>query len=84
MKIICLDRNRPFKPRTCKEEEEDTRSFNPKLVQIIFKDSVRTSNGTPLFTIEKINLLTLFKEIIAVYFETHKTPVNTECTVTDL
>jgi hypothetical protein len=23
MKIICLDRNRPLRPRTCKEEEED-------------------------------------------------------------
>jgi hypothetical protein len=23
MKILCLDHNRPFKPRTCKEEEED-------------------------------------------------------------
>jgi hypothetical protein len=32
----------------------------------------------------KMNLLTLFKEIIAVYFQTHKRPVNTKCTNTDL
>jgi hypothetical protein len=23
MKILCLDRNRPLRPRTCKEEEEE-------------------------------------------------------------
>jgi hypothetical protein len=38
-----------------------------KLVQIIFKNSVRTSKRTPHFTITKINWLMLFKEIIAVY-----------------
>jgi hypothetical protein len=54
-----------------------------KLVQIIFKDSVRTSNRTPHFTITKINLLTLFKKIIDVYIETHKRPITTECTITD-
>jgi hypothetical protein len=32
-----------------------------KLVQIIFKDSVRTSKRTPYFTITKIDWLTLFK-----------------------
>jgi hypothetical protein len=46
-----------------------------KLVQIIFKNSVRTAKKTLHFTITKINWLTLFKEIIAVYsqsYETHK------------
>jgi hypothetical protein len=42
----------------------------------IFKSSVRTSKRTPHFTITKINWLTLFKEIIAVYteksYKTHK------------
>jgi hypothetical protein len=37
-----------------------------KLVQIIFKNSVRTSKRTPHFTITKINGLMLFKEVIAV------------------
>jgi hypothetical protein len=23
MKILCLDRNRPLRPKTCKEEEEE-------------------------------------------------------------
>jgi hypothetical protein len=40
--------------------------LKPKLVYILFKDSVRTSKRTPYFTITKINLLTMFKEIIAV------------------
>jgi hypothetical protein len=43
--------------------------FNPlksKLVQITFKDSVRTAKKTQHFTVTKINRLTLFKEIIAV------------------
>jgi hypothetical protein len=36
---------------------------------MLFKNSVRTSKRTPHFTITKINWLTLFKEIIAVYSE---------------
>jgi hypothetical protein len=43
--------------------------LKPKLVQIIFKNSVRTAKKTPHFTITKINWLMLFKEIIAVYTE---------------
>jgi hypothetical protein len=38
---------------------------------MLFKNSVRTSKRTPQFTIRKINWLTLFKEIIAVYAENH-------------
>jgi hypothetical protein len=37
----------------------------------IFDNSVRTTKKTPHFTITKINWLTLFKEIIAVYSENH-------------
>jgi hypothetical protein len=44
---------------------------SPKLVKIIFKNSVRTAKETHHFTITKINWLTLFKEIIAVYSENH-------------
>jgi hypothetical protein len=48
--------------------------FNPlkmKLVYILFKNSVRTSERTPHFTITKFNWLMLFKEIITVYSENH-------------
>jgi hypothetical protein len=39
------------------------------IIQIVLKNSVRTSKRTPHFTITNINWLTLFKEIIAVYSE---------------
>jgi hypothetical protein len=45
--------------------------LKPKLFQITFKNSVRTSQRTPHFTVTKINWLTLFKEIITVYSENH-------------
>jgi hypothetical protein len=54
-----------------------------KLVYILFKNSVRTSKRTPHFTITKTNWLTLFKEVIAVYNDKHKKPINTKCPVTD-
>jgi len=50
---------------------------------MLFKNSVRTSKRTPNFTITKINFLTLFKEIIAVYIENHAKPINTKCSITD-
>jgi hypothetical protein len=55
----------------------------PKLIYILFKNSVRTSKRTPNFTITKINWLMLFKEIIAVYSENHAKPINTKCSITD-
>jgi hypothetical protein len=48
-----------------------------KLIEIIFKNSVRTAKKTLHFTIIKINWLTLFKEIIAVYSHNHTKLVNT-------
>jgi hypothetical protein len=45
--------------------------LKPKLIYVIFKNSVRTAKKTPHFTVTKINRLTLFKEIIAVYSEDH-------------
>jgi hypothetical protein len=54
--------------------------FNPlkwKHVQILFKISVRTAKKTPHFTITKINWLTLFEEIIAVFTENHTKPTKT-------
>jgi hypothetical protein len=50
---------------------------------MLFKNSVRTSKRTPNFTITSINLLTLFKEIIAVYSESHAKPINTKCSITE-
>jgi hypothetical protein len=41
---------------------------------MLFKNPARTSKRTPTFTITKINWLTLFKEIITVYSENHKSP----------
>jgi hypothetical protein len=57
--------------------------LKPKLVEIIFKNSVRTAMKTPHFTITEINWLTLFKEIIAVYSENHAKPINTKCRVSE-
>jgi hypothetical protein len=50
---------------------------------MLYKNSVRTSKRTPHFTITKINWLTLFKEIIAVYSENHTNPINTKYSVAD-
>jgi hypothetical protein len=57
--------------------------LKPKLVYVIFNNSVRAAKKTQHFTITKINWLTLFKEIIAVYRENHTTLINTNCRVTD-
>jgi hypothetical protein len=56
--------------------------LKPELVNIV-KNSVRTSKRTLHFTITKINLLTLFKEIISVYSENHTKPTNTKHSVAD-
>jgi hypothetical protein len=58
-----------------------TNHLKPKLVQVIFKNSVRTSKRTPHFTITTINLLTLFKEIIPVYAEDHMKLTNKNCSI---
>jgi hypothetical protein len=50
---------------------------------MLFKDPVRTSKRAPHFTITKINWLTLFKEIIAVYSDNHAKPINTKSSITD-
>jgi hypothetical protein len=50
--------------------------MNDGLGMIIFKYSVRTAKKAQHFTITKINWLTLFKEIIAVYTENHTKPIN--------
>jgi hypothetical protein len=45
---------------------------------MLVKNSVRTSKRTPNFTITKINWLTLFKEIIAVYIGNHAKSITFE------
>jgi hypothetical protein len=52
--------------------------LRPKLVYIIDKNSVRTTKKTQHFTVTKINRLTLFKEIIAVYCENRMKHVTTK------
>jgi hypothetical protein len=64
-------------------EQGEKLSGLPRLVQIIFKSSGRTSKRTLHFTITKINWLKLFKEIIAVYSDSHTKLVATKRIVTD-
>jgi lipoate-protein ligase B len=59
--------------------EHAVATSKPKLVWIIFENSVRTAKKTQHFTITKINWLTLFKEIIAVYTENHTKHINKLC-----
>jgi hypothetical protein len=51
-------------------------TFKPRLVSVIFTLSVRTAKKTEHFTTTKINRLTLFKEIIAVYSENHTNQIK--------
>jgi hypothetical protein len=46
-------------------------------VSIIFKNSALTAKKAQLFTVTKINRLTLFKEIIAVYSKNRTKHTNT-------
>jgi hypothetical protein len=57
--------------------------LKPKLVEIVFKNSVRTAKKTLHFTITKINWLTLFKELIVVYCENYTNHINTKWRVID-
>jgi hypothetical protein len=61
------------------KEEISMNPLKPKLVQIIFKNSARTSRRTQHFTIRKINWLMIFKEIIAV--ENHTKHIDTKYSV---
>jgi hypothetical protein len=53
-----------------------------KLGWTLFNNSVRTPKKTLHFTVTRINWLTLFKEIIAVYSENHTEPIDAKCRVT--
>jgi hypothetical protein len=50
--------------------------LKPKLAETVLKTSVRTAKKTQHLTVTKINWLTLFKEIIAVYCENRTKPIN--------
>jgi hypothetical protein len=49
----------------------------------MFKDSVHTAKKTRHLTITELKLLTLFKEIIAVYTENHTELISTKCGVSE-
>jgi hypothetical protein len=53
-----------------------SKSLEPELIQIIFKNSVRTAKKTPHFTVTKINWLTRFKEINSVYSENRRKSIK--------
>jgi hypothetical protein len=44
----------------------------------MFKYSVHTAKKAPHLTIRKVNLLTSFKDIIAVFTENHTDPISTK------
>jgi hypothetical protein len=50
--------------------------LKPEIPRILFKNSVRTEEKTPRFTVTDINRLTLFKEIIAVSTENHSKSIS--------
>jgi hypothetical protein len=50
-------------------------------ILLLFHNLVRTAKKTQRFTITKINLLMVFKEIIAVYTENHTK--HKKCRLTD-
>jgi hypothetical protein len=54
-----------------------TNPLKPKIILIQFKHSFHTSKETQPIIITNINLLTLFREIIAVYSENRMTMANT-------
>jgi hypothetical protein len=64
--------------RSLQQLEAGARSY------IMFKSSVPTTNKTQSASIQKINWLMLFREIIAVYSEYHtKATLWVKCRVTD-
>jgi hypothetical protein len=58
-------------------------NFLKQTLIFIFKNSARTSKRTPHFTITKINGLMPFKEMIAVYNDKQKKPINARFRVAD-
>jgi hypothetical protein len=50
-----------------------------KLIQILFENSIPASKRKQHSSITMINWLMLFKEIIAIYSENHRKPINTVC-----
>jgi hypothetical protein len=61
------------------KERHFARRLPLNYTRVAFKDSARTAKKTQLFTITKINWLTLFKKMIAYYIENHMEPINTFC-----
>jgi hypothetical protein len=53
--------------------------LKPKLIYMIFKNSVLISKKTQCVSITKINFLMWFKEITTVYSENHANNINIVC-----
>jgi hypothetical protein len=49
------------------------------LIEIIYKNSVRTSQETHYISATEPNLLMLFRETVAVYCEKHSEHINALC-----
>jgi hypothetical protein len=58
-------------------------SGNLFVVVELWLNPVRTSRKTQYFSITKMNFLILFNEVIPVYSENHKKPINTKRRVAD-
>jgi hypothetical protein len=70
------------KQSVCIYNSRTTETSNPLKHEArakILKTSVRTAKKTPHFTVTKINRLTVFKEIIAVYCDNRTKHINTLC-----
>lgn len=58
-------------------------SLKTKLIQIIVKNLVHASKGTPYFTVTNISLLMLCRKIVAAYTECEncRKSINTKCNI---
>jgi hypothetical protein len=54
-------------------------TWKQKLVKMFYKNPVRTAKKPQHLTITKLNRLTLFKEMIAVYSENRTKLINMFC-----
>jgi hypothetical protein len=65
--------------KTVEQDQLMMLMIKPKLVYIIFKNSVRTAKKTQRFTITNTSWLMPFWEITAVYSENHTKHINELC-----
>jgi hypothetical protein len=64
----------------CNDVNHGINPLNPKIIFIIYKDSVPAAKKMqPTVPLQRYYWLTFFKEIIPVYSENHTKPINTIC-----